>query len=77
MKKGARKKSNQVDGAHKRLAVGSPQMVEPPTSHPPYVPVSDSKSTKTNGNVMCLDSRENGDLNACNDLACVQEMERA
>ena len=36
---GVQNKSSWQHGAHKMLAVGSPQLVEPTLSDPPYVPV--------------------------------------
>ena len=52
-------------------------MVEPATLSPPYVPASNSESTKTDHDVMCLDCEEEGAPNARNDFVCVQKMERA
>ena len=46
-------------------------------SDPLYVPVSDSKTTKIDDDIMCLDSGEEGDPNTRNDLTCVEEIERA
>ena len=74
---GAHKKSIRADGAPKRLAFGSPQVLEPATSDLPYFPVSDFETTEIDDDVMCLDSREEGAPNSRNDFACMEEMERA
>ena len=42
-----RNKSSRQYGAHKRPAVDSPQVLEPSTSDPPYVPVPEPKSSGT------------------------------
>ena len=57
-KEGAHMKTNCPNGAHKGPAVGSPQVVEPTTSNPPYVPIQDSKSFGINNFVMCQESGE-------------------
>ena len=75
-KEGVQKKGSRSNGTHKSLAVRFPQAVKPATSDPLYVPVSDSKSTKIDDDVMCLDSGEEGSPNIRNEVACVQEMER-
>ena len=54
-----------------------PQALEPATSDPLYVPVSDSETTEIDDDVMCLDFREGWAPNTRNDFACVEEMERA
>ena len=73
---GARKKSIRADGAHKRPAFGFPQVLEPATSDPLYVPISDSENTKTDDDVMCLDSGEEGAPNTRNDFTYMEEMKR-
>ena len=74
MEEGACKKSSRADGARKRPAFGSPQVLEPATLDPLYVPVSDSETTETDDDVMCLDSREEGAPNTHNDFAYMEEI---
>ena len=77
VEEGAQMKSNRADGAHKRLTFGSPQVLEQAKSETPYVPVSNSETTETDDDVMWLDSGEGGAPNTCNDIACMEKMERA
>ena len=51
---GARKKSIPADGAHKSWRSVPPQVLEPATSDPPYVPVSNSETTETEEDVICF-----------------------
>ena len=53
-----RNKSSRQDGASKRPAVGSPQVVEPSTSDPLYVPVLERESSGTDDSVTCLEPGE-------------------
>ena len=52
-------------------------MLKLATSDPPYVPVSDSESTETDDDVLCLDFGEEGAPNTRIDFTCVEQMERA
>ena len=77
VEEGAGKKSSRVDGAHKRPAFGTPQVLEPTTPDSLYVPVSDYETTKTDDDVMWLDSGEEGAPITRNDFSCVEKMEKA
>ena len=74
---GVHRKSRGADGAHKRLVFGPHQVLEPTKSDPVYVPVSDSETTETDGDVMLLDSGGGGAPNTRNDFACAKKMMRA
>ena len=74
--KGLTRKSSRLHGAHKRLAIGSPQAVEPDTLDSPYALVSDFESIKTDDNAMCLDFGEEGAPTNNNDSTSMEEMER-
>ena len=72
-KEGAHRKSTRVDGSHKRLAFGFPQVLEPAMSDSPYVSAPDSETTKTDYDVMWLDSGEWGAPSTHNDFDCVEK----
>ena len=75
-REGARSKSSKPNEAHKRLVITFPQVVEPHTSNPQYVPMSDTKSSKSDDVVICLDYGEEGAPNTHNDSTYVEQMER-
>ena len=51
-------------------------MLEPATLDPLYVQVIDSETTKTDNDVLWLDSREGVAPNTHNDFACLEKKER-
>ena len=75
----ARKRAKQIGPTRGRPSVPSEcynQLRWITRMSPPYVPVSNPETTKTDDDVMYLDSGEEGAPNTCNDFTFVEEMER-
>ena len=77
VEEGGGNKSSQQHRAHKRLAVGSPQLLEPSTSDPPYILVLEPKSSRTADFVTCLEGEKEVVPTTADDTACLQETGRA
>ena len=70
-------KSSRQYGAHKRRTVGFPQLLEPNTLDPPYVPVPEPKSSRTDDSVTCLEGGEEVAPTTSDDIAYLQETDKA
>ena len=57
-------------------AFSSPKVVEPAMSDSPYVPGSDTNTTRTHNDVRCLDSGEDLAPTTCNDAASAEWREK-
>ena len=55
----------------------SPQVMEPTTLGPLYVPIPDSKSSETDDFLICLEAREKVAPVTSNDTTCLEEMDKA
>ena len=77
MEERGRNKSSRQDGALKRPAIGSPQVLERSTSDPLYVLVPGCESSGTDDSVTCLEVGEEVAPTAANDTARLEEMDRA
>ena len=75
-KEGGRRRSSRRDGAHKKPAVGSPQELEPTTSDPLYVPLSDSESSGNDECVIGLEPEETAAPTIADDTAFLEEIDR-
>ena len=72
-----RNKRSRQHGAHKKPAISSPQLVEPSTSDPLYVPIPEPESSGTDESVTCLEGGEEVAPTTAHDTACGQEADRA
>ena len=52
-------------------------MLEPTTSDPPYVPLSDSESSRNDESVIGLELEEAAAPTTADETACLEEMDRA